>query len=74
VYICGIKLLRKMTTEPKKYITLKEAKRLTGIENYTLRNMIKRKEIVGFLRGHRAYMVGINAEGELCYIIKESVK
>lgn len=62
----------KMNTEPKKYITLKEAKRLTGIEHYTLRNMIKRKEIVGFLRGHRAYMVGINAEGELCYIINDA--
>lgn len=72
MYICAIKLQRKMNTEPKKYITLKEAKRLTGIEHYTLRNMIKRKEIVGFLRGHRAYMVGINADGELCYIINDA--
>jgi hypothetical protein len=58
-----------MSTEPKKYVTLREAKRLTGIEHYTLRNMIKRKEIVGFLRGHRAYMVALNIDNELCYII-----
>jgi excisionase family DNA binding protein len=58
-----------MTITPKKFVTVKEAARLTGIEYYTIRNMIKRKEIVGFLRGHRLYMVGLDENSELCYVI-----
>ena len=65
---------KKMKITPKKFITVKEAERLTGIKYYTLRNMIKRKEVVGFLRGQRAYMIGIDENNEICYIFEESVK
>ncbi len=61
-----------MKITPKKFITVKEAERLTGIKYYTLRNMIKRKEVVGFLRGQRPYMIGIDENNELCYIINNS--
>jgi len=61
-----------MKITPKKFITIKEAERLTGVKHYTLRNMIKRKEVVGFLRGQRAYMIGIDENNEICYIINNS--
>lgn len=59
-----------MINTPTKFVKLSEARRLTGIETFNLRNMLRRNEIVGMRRGKKIWLVGLNSAGEVCYVEK----
>ena len=65
---------KELTTSPSRYVSLKDAARITGLTTQTIRNYCRNEYIECTKVGIKKWMVGIDVNSSLCFFKSEMKK